>query len=381
MRILHLADLHLGKRLGNISLCPDQEYILQEILRLIKEYTPDALLLAGDIYDRSTPATDAVEMFDEFLTRLVELKIPVLAISGNHDSPERLDFASRIISHQGIHVAGSFNGNIKEIELMDEHGPVFFHLLPFIRPAHVRRFFPQDELPSYDAACRRVLDTSPRRPGCRYVLLAHQFVTNNGQSPERSDSEQISVGGVDNIDSSAFAGYSYVALGHIHKAQTAGNEFIRYAGSPLKYSFSEVNHHKSVPLVEIDAAGQASVELIPLNPLHDMRRIKGPLEKLLSTEVAGAADRNDYLQVVLTDEEDLVAPLDCLRHIYPNVLKLDFANSRSQLNEDDSLAPARISKSPEEMFRDFYKLQQNIEPAPEKMAIVRDIFAKLEGEK
>ena len=209
------------------------------------------------------------------------------------------------------------------------------------------------------------------------MLLAHQFITNHGESPERSESEQLNVGGLDNIDAAAFAGYAYVALGHIHRPQTAGGEHIRYAGSPLKYSFSEANHEKSVPLVELDAAGKARIKLLPLTPRRDMRRIKGRLEQLLRPEVYNEGDRTDYLQVTLTDEEDLVAPMDALRSVYPNVLRLELANSRSGIGEDTETA-AEEEKSPAELFRAFYALQQNEEPDEAKMAVVGKIFRRLE---
>ncbi len=377
MRFLHLADLHLGKRLNGVSFIEDQEYILRQLLEMVKEYCPDALLIAGDVYDKSTPSVEAVALFDEFLTELSRLRLPVLVISGNHDSPERMDFGSRIMEHQDIYVAGAFDGKVKEVILHDDAGPVSFRLLPFIRPAQVRRYYPDEELATYDEAFNRVLRDFPVASGCRCVLLAHQFITNHGESPERSESEQLNVGGLDNIDAAAFAGYAYVALGHIHRPQTAGGEHIRYAGSPLKYSFSEANHEKSVPLVELDAAGKARIKLLPLTPRRDMRRIKGRLEQLLRPEVYNEGDRTDYLQVTLTDEEDLVAPMDALRSVYPNVLRLELANSRSGIGEDTETA-AEEEKSPAELFRAFYALQQNEEPDEAKMAVVGKIFRRLE---
>lgn len=379
MRFFHLADLHLGKRLGNISLIPDQEYILEQILALIKEYRPQALLLAGDIYDRSTPSTDAVKIFDDFLTALAKEKLPVLIISGNHDSPERLDFGSRIMEDQQIYIEGSFEGGVKEVELTDEYGSVFFHLLPFVRPSAVRPFFPEEQLPTYDTAVRHILQQAPKREGCRKVLIAHQFVTAGSLAPIKSDSEQVNVGGLDNIDASAFDGYHYTALGHIHKPQTIGGENLRYAGSLLKYSFSEAMHEKSMPMIDMDKDGSITTTLLPLKPLHDTRKIKGPLEKLLSKEVAEAGDRMDYLHITLTDEEDPVDPLTSLRNVYPNVLKLEIANSRSKQQENICAAAPEESKTPSEMFRDFYMLQHNTEPDEKKMKVVQNIFEKLEG--
>ena len=377
MRFFHLADLHLGKRLGNVNLIEDQRYMLKQVLALIEQHRPEALLLAGDIYDKAAPGVEAVELFDEFLTAVAAADIPLLIISGNHDSPERLDFARHILAKQKIYVSGAFTGHMEEVTLTDSFGPLTFRLMPFVRPAQVRRFFPDEELPTYDAAFARIMKEQPLEEGRRYVLMAHQFITNMGEEPQRSESEQINVGGLDNIEATVFSGYSYVALGHIHRPQTIGGEHIRYAGSPLKYSFSEVNHHKSLPMVDIDGSGKASVQLLPITPLRDLRRIKGTLARLTSAETVAAANTEDYLQITLTDEEDLLAPLDTLRKFYPNVLKLDIVNSRSGINEEAPAAEEKI-KSPEELFCDFYEYQQNTPPDEKKLEIVRRIFRKLE---
>jgi DNA repair protein SbcD/Mre11 len=380
MRFLHLADLHLGKRLNECSLLEDQQYILRQILGLTEQHNPDALLIAGDVYDKSAPAGEAVALFDDFLTELMAAGRTVLLISGNHDSPERLNFGGRIMARQNIHLLGLFSGKTEQIVLEDSYGKVVFHLLPFIRPAQARRFFPEAAIESYDAALRMILAAQPPDPGCRNVLVAHQYVTAAGREPERSDSEQISLGTLDNIDAAAFAGFDYVALGHIHRPQAIGGEQIRYAGSPLKYSFSEARQQKSLTLVELKAKGSLHIEALPLIPLRDVREIKGPLKKLLDPTVYAQANREDFLHVTLTDEGDLVSPLDSLRHIYPNLLKLDFANSRTFCADDASTAAEITSKSPPELFADFYRLQQNIELPEDKQTIVSEVFRELGGD-
>jgi len=379
MRFFHLADLHIGKRLGEFSLFFDQEYILNQILSAAKRHAPDAVIIAGDIYDKSAPAGEAVGLFDDFLTSLSRLGQPIMLISGNHDSPERLNFGGRIMARQNIHLAGLFCGQMTQIVLKDDHGETAFHLLPFIRPAQVRRFYPEAVIESYNDAVRIILAAQPPDPARRNVLVAHQYITAGDTAPERTESEQISVGGLDNIDASVFDGFDYVALGHLHRSQSIGGEHIRYAGSPLKYSFSEALHHKAITMVELEEKGALRIENLSLAPLHDMREIKGPIEKLLSPQIYEAADANDYLHITLTDEADLISPLDRLRAIYPNVMKLDFANSRSATGKGDGAAERITSKTPVELFADFYQLQQSSELPEDKLAIVKDVFAELEG--
>ncbi|NLF80027.1 MAG: exonuclease SbcCD subunit D [Clostridia bacterium] len=380
MRFFHLADLHLGKRLGECSLYEDQKYILGQILELTDRYAPQALLIAGDVYDKSAPAAEAVALFDDFLTELAKRKRIVLLISGNHDSPERLNFGGRIMARQNIYLCGLFNGQAEQIVLEDCHGKIIFHLLPFIRPAQARRFYPEETIDSYEDALRLILAARPPDRSCRNVLMAHQFITSGACRPERSDSEQINLGTLDNIDASAFAGFDYVALGHMHRPQSIGGQHIRYAGSPLKYSFSEARHQKSLTMVELGEKGVVNIETLALRPLRDLRQIKGPLAKLLDPAVYEQANREDYLHVTLTDEDDLIAPLDALRQIYPNVLRLDFANSRAAITQAESAASTLQHKTPAELFADFYRLQQNIELPDDKQALVEEIFRELGGD-
>lgn len=381
MRFFHLADLHIGKRLREFSLLADQEDILEKILGLVAQYRPHAILICGDIYDKPDPSAEAVELFDKFLTRLAQYNQPVMIISGNHDSPERINYGSSIMAGQQVYLAGVFAGQMQSVTLNDEYGDIEFHLLPFIKPAHVRRYYPEANIISYEDALRAVLSSAPLAPEKRHILLAHQFITAQGHIPERSDSEQISIGTLDNIDASVFNGFDYVALGHIHRPQSIGGNHIRYAGSPLKYSFSEALHHKAVTLVEIKEHANIAIELLPLIPRRDLREIRGPIEKLLSPDVYLAADRNDYLHITLTDEEDLVDPLVALRNIYPHIVSLDFDNSRYAAADNDASITNIDAKSPPELFAEFYALQQNIDLDESKKAIVQKIFQELEDKR
>lgn len=380
MRFFHLADLHIGKRLNSFSLLPDQQHILGQIIELAQAHQPDAILICGDIYDKTTPTAEAVAVFDQFLTHLSYLKKPVFIISGNHDSPERLNFAAKIISRQNIYLAGIFEGTMPSIILHDQYGEIVFHLLPFIRPAQVRRFFPDQQIESYEDAVRCILDTARLCNDKRQVLLAHQFITAGGRSPERSESEQISIGTLDSIDSAVFDGYDYVALGHIHRAQMIGGEHIRYAGSPLKYSFSEALHHKAITMVELKTKGDLTISQIPLLPLHDLRQLQGPLEQLIKAGLEDRCGYDDYLHITLTDEQDLIDPFSALQHIYPNLMKLDFSGKRYQSAEGDALVQDLQAKTPLELFAEFYQLQQNINPDEDKLRLVRELLAEIGGE-
>lgn len=379
MRFFHLADLHIGKRLNNFNLLADQEYILTQIAAAAKELQPDAILICGDVYDKATPSAEAVALFDNFLTELSQLKKPILIISGNHDSPERLNFGSRIMARENIYLAGMFSGVMQHLRMSDQFGDIVFHLLPFVKPAQVRAFFPEEKIDSYQDAVHSVLKQEHLSADARHVLLAHQFVTAGGNTPERSDSEQISLGTLDNIDASVFGGYDYVALGHIHKAQQIGAAHIRYAGSPLKYSFSEALHHKSISLVTLEEKGSVNIEKLPLTPLHDLREIKGSLAQLLQASAA-ATDNHDYLHITLTDETDLVDPLAQLRNVYPHIMKMDFSASRYGLHTNDDIAQNIEQKTPIELFSEFYQLQQNISLDETKLNIIKETFARLGGE-
>ena len=378
MRFFHLSDLHLGKRLGDLSLEEDQRHILSQILALTAQYQPDGILIAGDVYDRSVPSVEAVNLLDDFLTRLAGMKTPVYLISGNHDSPQRLSFGGRLMEGQGIWIEGVLNGQARRIQLKDAFGPLDLWLLPFFRAASVRPFFPDDTLEREQDAMKALLDALPLEPGRRNVLVCHQFITGGGTGPVTADSETIYVGGSDNIDSTLFEPFDYVALGHLHTPQWVGRPQVRYCGSPLKYSFSEAYRQKSVTMVTLEEKGNITIEELPLTPLRDMRIIKGPLHELTSPLVAAQADPNDYLQVILTDEEELLHPMDTLRQTYPNVLSLKFDNSRSRAAGLDPAAPEATQRPLDLLFADFYAQQQGKPLEEEKLHLVRDILNQLE---
>ncbi len=360
MRFFHLADLHLGKMVNGFSLLPDQEHILQEVLHLAEEHRPAAVLLAGDIYDRATPPVEAVRLYDDFLTKLATLGITVLVIAGNHDSPERLGFAGQLLGRQSIHSYGPFEGKAHTVTLEEGDTVADFHLLPFLRPSSVRRFFPEEDIQSTQDALRLALQASPPTPGRPNVLLAHQFVTASGQTTQLSSSETRTVGGVDEVDAALFAGYDYVALGHIHGPQQMGRNTVRYAGSPLKYSFSEMRHNKSLVLVTLDGT-EAKTELLPLHPLRDMREITGPFQQLISPEVVQAQNCADYLRVVLCDELDVPGAMAKLRQVYPFVMELAYEHRQHDTQRRSVQISELKRQTASELFARFYA-EQNGQP-------------------
>ena len=363
MKLIHLSDLHLGKRVNEVSRIEDQEYILHQIIRIIKDENADAVLLSGDIYDKSVPSAEAVTLFDEFLSRLAQLKVQVFAISGNHDSPERLAFGNRLMEGAGIHMSPVYNGEVKPITLTDEHGSVNFWLLPFIKPAHVKRFYPDEGIESYTDACRVAVEKMAIETTKRNVLLTHQFVT----GAATCESEELSVGGSDNVDASVFEGFDYVALGHIHGPQNICSNKIRYCGTPLKYSFSEANHYKSVTVVSLGAKGELELHTTPLTPRHDMRIIRGSFAEVTDKAFYEGTTTDDYLQVILTDEEDIPEAIGKLRVVYPNIIKLTYDNTRTRTNQLIDGAEDVEQKSPLQLFAELYE-QQNNQPMSEEQS-------------
>ncbi len=323
MKLIHLSDLHIGKRVHEASMIEDQQYILMQILQIIDEERPDAVLIAGDIYDKSVPSAEAVALFDEFLVQLAARKRPVLIISGNHDNPERLAFGGRLLAHSNIHIASVYDGTVPSVTLSDAHGEVDVWMLPFLKPALVRRHFPEADIDSYTDAVRTAVEAIMRVPGRRNVLMTHQFVTGAAVC----ESEEFAVGGTDNVDASVFDAFDYVALGHIHGPQKIGTNRIYYCGTPLKYSFSEARHHKSVAVAELGASGELHLTLRPLMPRRDLREIRGFFAELTAPTFYKHTNCDDYLHVVLTDEQDIPEVAGRLRDIYPNVLKISYDNS------------------------------------------------------
>ena len=368
MKLIHLSDLHIGKRVNEVSMLDDQQYILLEILRIIDETRPDAVLIAGDVYDKTVPPAEAVSLLDNFLSRLSRRDVPVLIISGNHDSPERLSFGSGLMRSAGVHVAPVYDGTIQPVTLADAHGPVYFYLLPFVKPIHVRRFYPDETIESYTDACRVAVENMHVDFTARNVLVTHQFVT----GAATCESEEISVGGSDNVDASVFDGFDYVALGHIHGPQNIGSNKIRYSGTPLKYSFSEEKHFKSVTLVNLGEKGEIQIQTLPLTPRRDMRRIRGSFAEVIS----GPATQ-DYLHIVLTDEQDVPEAMGRLREIYPNIMKLSYDNTRTRTSQTIDGAREVQRKSPLELFGELYAQQNNQPMSDQQRAFMRELIESI----
>ena len=353
MKLIHLSDLHIGKRLLEHSLLEEQTFILEQILNVIDQEAPDAVLIAGDIYDKSVPSAEAVTLFDYFLNCLAKRNISTMIISGNHDSPERLAFGNRLIEGCGIHLSPVYDGEIKPISLSDEHGRVDFWLLPFVKPVHVRRFFPEEEIESYTDAVRVAVEQMPIDKNVRNILVTHQFVT----GASTCESEELSVGGSDNVDASVFDAFDYVALGHIHGPQNILSPRIRYCGTPLKYSFSEAEHQKSVTVVELN--NDLQIRTVPLTPKHDVRILRGNFADLIEAGTHTDPSTADYLHIILTDEEDVPEAAGRLRAVYPNVLKHTYDNTRTRETITiDAVADVQ-TKSPLELFEELYQMQNN----------------------
>ena len=355
MKLIHLSDLHIGKRVNEVSMIGEQEYILDQILNIVDEEQPGAVLISGDVYDKSVPPAEAGTLFDDFLCRLAERNRKVFIISGNHDSAERLAFGGRLMEGRGIYLAPVYNGSVVPITLQDEYGDIHFWLLPFLKPIHVKRFYPGAGIETYTDACRVAVEQMNMDVTARNVLLTHQFVTGS----VTCDSEEISVGGSDNVDAAVFADFDYVALGHIHGPQNIGTARIRYCGTPLKYSFSEAGHKKSVTVVELEEKGSFRMHTVPLTPAHDLREIRGSYEEVTARSFYENTAVEDYLHITLTDEEDVPEAVARLRVIYPNLMKLSYDNTRTRSNASIDCAVDVQSKSPLELFGELYALQNN----------------------
>ena len=379
MRLLHCSDLHLGKRVHECSMTEEQRHILKQIASIAVAQQVDGIIIAGDLYDKLVPSIEAVGLLDEFLTSLWEQHLPVYLISGNHDSPERLSFGTQLLEQNDVYLAGIFTGKAQHLSLQDAYGALELYLLPFIKPAVVRSFYPEESIETYEDAVRVVLSHSHIDPQKRNVLVAHQFVTNNGREPERSDSETLSVGALDQVDVSLFDGFDYVALGHIHGPQKIGRETVRYCGSPLKYSFSEWRHKKSVTIVELKEKGIVLLEQVPLQPIHDLREIRGTLSSLLQPEVVAQGDPQDYLRVILTDEIPPYDPLGQLRQVYPNLLRLDFERNEVAAMESITAAQDVEEKTIMELFSDFYEMANDRSMNEAERAVMEQIWKEQGG--
>ena len=383
MKILHLADLHLGKILQEQSLIEDQEYMLKEIIKIIKNEDIGAVLISGDVYDRSVPPAEAVNLLDNFLKILIkELKIKVFIISGNHDSKDRLGFGSKIFEDEGLYIESKYNGNLRKIEIEDEYGRLNIYMLPFIKPVEVKQYFEDDLENNYNTAINKIIKKEKINKEERNIILVHQFVTAGTVEPERSESEVLTLGGIENVDVSNFDDFDYVAIGHVHRPQKIGRDTARYAGTMLKYSFSEINHNKTVPIIDFKEKGNIEINLKELAPIRDMREIKGPIEELLKKENYEKGNINDYIKAIITNEETVYDAIGQIRRIYPNTLKLEIRNSKTINSvEEQNLNLEKVKKKSElELFSDFYKSQNNVDLDENQKEIIKDIISEVKHE-
>lgn len=383
MKLMHLSDLHLGKRLNEFSLLEDQSFILQQLVELVRSEQPDCVLLAGDIYDKPVPPAEAVTLFDDFLNKLAQLTT-VCVTSGNHDSAERLAFGAQLMREGGVHFCGLYTGEPQCVTLQDAYGSVHIYLLPFLKPAHVRHCLPPTEaeqVTTYHEALRCAVERLHINAAERNVLVAHQFVT----GAQTAGSEAVNVGGVDNIGAEVFAAFDYTALGHIHRAQNVGSERVRYSGTPLKYSFAEWQQEKSVTLVELGEKGSMSVTALPLAPLRDLRKLRGSYEELMSRDFYDELPKDsdgllrDFYHLTLTDEEDVPDAVQKLRSVYKNLLQLEYDNKRTRTDNAIEGAERVVEKSPLELMEEFYQLQNNQALSEKQRAYLQGLLEKEES--
>lgn len=373
MRFLHLSDLHLGKRVNEFSMLEDQAYILKEILNIIDEQKVEAVLIAGDVYDKVIPSAEAVRLLDDFLTRLAARELPVFLISGNHDSAERVAFGSRLMSSRQIYLSPVFESDVEPITISDRYGEINIYMLPFVKPSLVKRVYSEEEIITYQDAVNAAVQHMQIDTDKRNVLLAHQFVT----GAARCDSEELSVGGLDDVDASIFDGFDYVALGHLHGPQKIGKETVRYSGTPLKYSFSEANQKKAAVIVDVEEKGKINIQQIPLVPKHDMREIRGTYMEVTALDFYKDMKTDDYLHITLTDEEDIPDAIGKLRTIYPNIMKLSYDNLRTRAAVTVRGTAEVEEKSPMELLKEFYELQNNQPMTDEQEEIARGMMEEI----
>ena len=378
MKFIHLSDLHLGKRVNEFSMLEDQEYILTKIINIIDDQKPDGVIIAGDVYDKSVPSAEAVELFDDFLVKLSNRNLKVFVISGNHDSAERIAFGGRLMDKSGIYMSPVYDGKIEPITVSDNFGDVNIYMLPFVKPANVRRFYPESEISSYTDAIKTIIDDKSIDDSKRNILITHQFVT----GASRTESEDISVGGTDNVDASVFEKFDYVALGHIHRSQKCTSDYIRYSGTPLKYSFSEANDKKEVVILDIKGKGTIELSFVPLVPKRDMVEIKGKYDELtLKSFFDSTSYIEDYMHITLTDEDDIPDVLTKLRVIYKNIMKLDYDNQRTRHSVEINGADNVERKSPFEHFGEFYEMQNGQALSEEQSEFMTEIIEQIWGDR
>ena len=373
MKLLHLGDLHLGKTVNEFSMIEDQKYILGQVISCIESNKIDALMIAGDVYDKSIPSEEAVMLLDDFLCQLADRKVTVFMISGNHDSDERLNFASNLLASKDIHIGAIYDGRIKKVTMTDAYGPVNFYLLPFVKGSHVKHYYQDEDIVDYESAVRCALSHTEINTSERNVILSHQFVTGN-KDPETAGSENIAtinVGTIERISGACYKDFDYVALGHIHSPQAIGRETVRYSGSPLKYSLSEVNNHKSMPMITLGPKGDITVDLLPLTPLRDMRHLRGPITELLKKEHVENPD--DYIYMTLTDRDVITDAMARIQQIYPNTMKVDYDNERTKSAGSVDFSEVGVAgKSFTELISDYFLSQMKIEIDEEQLFILKE---------
>lgn len=375
MKFLHLSDLHLGKRVHNFSMIEDQKYILEQILQILEEEKVTGVIIAGDVYDKPVPSAEAVALFDDFLAALAQRGVYVFVISGNHDSPERIAFGERLMRYSHVYMSPVYNGKIEPVTLEDEFGQVNVYLLPFIKPVHVRHYFEEEKISDYTDAIRCAITHMDVKKAERNVLVCHQFVT----GATRSESEEISVGGLDNVDVSVFEPFDYVALGHIHGPQNIGSDKVRYCGTPLKYSFSEADHIKSVTIVEMEEKGLHNIKTRNLVPMRDMVKIKGFFEEITNRTFYEQTDKENYVQITLLDEQDIPNAFGKLTTIYPNLMQMRYENKRTMGNKELIDMEKGLDMSPEMLFSEFYETMNNQPLTDEQAAYMTDMIEKIWG--
>lgn len=374
MKFIHISDLHIGKRVNEYSMLEDQEYILTKIINITDDQKADCVIIAGDIYDKSVPSAEAVELFDDFLVHLSKRNLKVFVISGNHDSPERIAFGGRLMTQSGIYMSPVYDGDISPVVLEDEFGKINIWMLPFVKPSHVRRYNEEAQIFSYTDAMAVAIGNLDIDENQRNIMITHQFVT----GATRTESEEISVGGTDNVDVSVFDCFDYTALGHIHRPQNCKSEKVRYCGTPLKYSFSEAGDEKSVTVAELKAKGTLEIKTVPLVPLRDMVEIKGKYDEIMLRDFyRDTTYQEDYVHITLTDEEDIPDAVGKLRTVYHNLMKLDYDNTRTgTVNIIDGAGDVE-KKSPFEHFAEFYEMQNNQSMSDEQSSFIKTLVEQV----
>lgn len=372
MKFLHLGDLHLGKALSNFDLIEDQRYILDQILYIAEKEAVDGVLIAGDVYDKSVPSEAAMRLLDDFLIKLAQKKRKVFMVSGNHDSDDRLNFGSALFVLNEIYISAVFDGTLHKQSFADQDTQIDIYMLPFVKASQVRHYYPDEDIENYEDAVRTIIRNTPIDKNKKNLLVAHQFVSGKGADPAFAGSESIgtqSVGMVEKIGYDCFEDFDYVALGHIHSPQRVGRDEIRYAGSPLKYSLSEVNNEKSVPLITVSAEERVKIELVPLKPMRDMRHIKGTMKELLDKKNVKAPE--DFIYATLTEEDIINDAMGIFQQIYPNTVRIDYDNSHTREIEQVDISRIAENRSFPELIGEFYRLMYGCEITEEEMDVMR----------